>query len=77
MSDEAKTYKGWVTVAMVADEIDANLKKGFLETAGINCVIEPSIYRAEGYLLPLFNQFKINVPQEDAETAKQVLLEVK
>ena len=67
----------WVTVAMVADEIDANLKKGYLETAGITCVIEPSVYRPEGYLLPLFNQFKINVPKEEAEAAKQVLAEVK
>ena len=52
--------KGWITVAVVSDEIDANLKKGFLEDVGIRCIIEPSIFRPRS-VVPIFNQFKINV----------------
>ena len=64
----------WVTVTIVSDEADANLKKGFLEDAGIQCVIEAStFYRGA---VPLFNQFKINVPKDELETAKQVLTEL-
>ena len=66
----------WVTVVTVSDEIDANLKKGFLEDVGIKCVIEASIFRPRS-VVPLFNQFKINVPKEKLEAAKQVLAEIK
>ena len=68
--------KGWITVAVVSDEIDANLKKGFLEDVGIRCIIEPSIFRPRS-VVPIFNQFKINVLKEELELAKQILAELK
>ena len=65
-------YEEWVTIATVSDEIDANLKKGFLEDAGIRCVIEPIVYRPRS-VVPILNQFKINVPSNHAESARQIL----
>lgn len=62
----------WVTVVTVHDEIDANLKKGFLEDAGIRCVVESIIFRPRS-VVPLYNQFKVNVPKGDAQMARQVL----
>ena len=66
----------WITVVIVSDEIDANLKKGFLEDVGIRCIVEPSIFRPRS-VIPIFNQFKINVLKEELEAAKQVLAELK
>ena len=64
----------WVTVLTVADEIDANLKKGLLEDAGIECVIESSPFRA--YPIVNLNNFRLSVPRIKLQEAREVLNEL-
>lgn len=66
---------GWTTVYVTNDEIDANLKKGLFENAGIDCVIESSIYRPRS-VAPVYNQFKLNVPSDKAGEAKEIISEL-
>lgn len=72
MSSEAQK---WVTVTEVADEIDAHLIKGLLEESGIRCVIEASIYRPRS-VAPIHNIIKLNVPADQFNQAKKILLEI-
>ena len=62
----------WVTVLTVPDEIEANLKKGFLEDAGIECEIDSSPFRA----YPFLSRFSLNVPWHRLDEAKEVLNEM-
>ena len=62
----------WETIVVVNDEIDANLKKGFLEENGIPCVIEPTIFRPRSEV-PFFNKFRIKVQGQNAQEAKEIL----
>ena len=62
----------WVTVLTVTDEIEANLKKGFLEESGIECQIDPLAFRA----YPALSQFNITVPWYQASEAKEILKEI-
>ena len=59
----------WITLLTVSDEVEANLKAGFLEEAGIECVIEPMAFSA----YPMSSLFKINVAEEHLAQAKTVL----
>lgn len=63
---------GWTTVYVTNDEVDANLKKGLFESAGIDCVVESSIYRPRS-VAPVYNQFKLNVPADKAAEAKEII----
>lgn len=60
---------------MTNDEIDANLKKGLFENSGIECVLESSIYRPRS-VAPVYNQFKLNVPEEKEDEAREILEEL-
>ena len=62
----------WVTILTVTDEIEANLKKWFLEESGIECQIDPAVFRA----YPFLNQFKITVPWYQVSEAKELLKEI-
>lgn len=68
--------KDWVTVTIVSDEVDANLIKGMLESAGIRCIIEGNVYRPQGTVIPAFNRFKLNVTSSEADSAKKLLDEM-
>ena len=65
----------WVTIHIANDEIEANLKKGILEAEGINCVIESIICRPKAVVTWL-NEFKLNVPESQADQAKEILKHV-
>ena len=62
----------WVTVYITGDEVDAQLKKGLLETAGIECIIEASIYRPRS-VTPLFNRIALNVRKENEREAGEII----
>ncbi len=59
----------WVTVIIVHTEIEANLKKGFLEDAGIPCLLESR----DVHPYPFLSEFKINVPVGYREQAEEIL----
>ena len=68
----------WVTLQIIHDEIQANLMKGYLENAGIICVIEPSILRGQAeYLGSISSSFKINVPKAQIQLAQKILADFK
>lgn len=69
------SFPDWVIVLTVTNEIDANLKKGLLEDAGIECVIESSPFRA--YPITNLNDFKLSVPRIKLREAREILDEVK
>ena len=66
----------WVNAFETNDEIDANLKKGLLEQAGISCMIEASIYRPRS-IAPIYNQVKLYVRAEQLEAAQKILKDIR
>ena len=71
-SEETK----WETVETVLSEIEANIIQGYLESSGVDCVVEPSVYRPRSEV-PLYSRYKINVPEAEVEKAREVLAEIK
>ncbi len=59
----------WVTVFIAYDEVDAQLKKGFLDEAGIPCLIEP--LNVSPY--PFLSEFRIKVLIGYREQAEEIL----
>ncbi|MFC1704001.1 putative signal transducing protein [Candidatus Omnitrophota bacterium] len=62
----------WVTIHITSDEAEAYLIQGVLIEHGIECVMESSIYRPR-VVVPLFNEFKLNVLEEHAQEAQEVI----
>lgn len=67
-------FPDWVTVLTVTNEIDANLKKGLLEDAGIECVIESTPFRA--YPISNLNKFDLSVPRIKLRDVREILDEI-
>ena len=61
--------ENWTTVLIAADEVDANLKKGFLENAGIECEILPNTVQP----YPALSRFELKVPKEKLREAQEFL----
>ena len=62
-------HQNWVTVLTVMDEVDANLKKGFLENAGIECEIRSKTVQP----YPPLSYFDLTVPEEKFQAAREFL----
>jgi len=58
----------WITLLTLSDEFEANLKKGFLEEAGVECFLEP-IRSPYNFL----SSYKINVREDQKEKALTIL----
>lgn len=65
----------WVIVLSTSNEIDANRQKGYLEQEQIKCIMESSIFRPRSEV-PLFSQYRLKVPPEQADAAKKILEEL-
>lgn len=59
----------WITLVIEHDEIQAQIKKGFLEEAGVECILEPVASHAYNFL----NSYKLNVLEHQKDLALTVL----
>jgi hypothetical protein len=55
------------------DQMEANIMKGKLESSGITCLIDPGLSYANPLLTNASGWIKINVREQDAKAAKEVL----
>jgi len=59
--------------AIAFDEIEANIKKGFLESQGIRCVIEPLRFTWGLPIRTAADQYRLNVAEENVKSAQRLI----
>jgi hypothetical protein len=68
--------RSMVEVYQANSEPEAHIIKGVLESAGIDCLLQPSpVSSLQNILIPGTGVVRILVPEEDAEEARKLLEE--
>ncbi len=71
---EDRSVDRWKIVDIAADEIEAEIKKGFLEAKGISCVIEPLRLTWGMPIKTVVDQYRLYIPDRKKEEAKEILI---
>jgi len=70
---EMESADSHITCDIAFDEIEATIKKGFLEANGIKCIVEPLRFTWGLPIRTAVDEYRLNVSESNSKTAKDLL----